>query len=422
MENLATASSDINEVNCASSKEKIEFSPRKYPQVIKYMGSKAGILSFVGGGLSKVHRPGMPVIDLFAGACSVSGGFGHLAPIVSNDIQSYSAIIASTYLFRASRIGNLDIVALAKPYADKKLQKLPKETSYPATCSLTEFNRVEEANRALINEKFGSKYHLFTKYYSGTWWSAEQCVWIDAIRQILDKLLADGAIEKPDFDLGLTCLMHAMAYCSQGTGHYAQYRDAKTASSMKDINKYRQASLPALFTRKFGPLVAWNQASVVPLQHKLISEDYRSALANIPPSVIYADPPYAFVHYSRFYHAIETLVRYDYPDLQQKAGTLVKGRYREDRHQSPFSIRSQVASAFCELFQGVKSSGSNLVLSYSNAGLIAADELVLLAHSELGKGYKVGVEYMGHEHMTMGRRADHLRKVQEVLLVARRTR
>lgn len=422
MENLATASPEVLEVSRSSSKAKVGFSPRQYPQVIKYMGSKASILEFVGKGLSQVHKPGMPVVDVFAGACAISGGFGHLAPIISNDIQAYSAVIASTYLFKASRIGGLDIVALAKPYATKKLQKLPKGISYPATCSLAEFNQVDEANRALIHEKFGTKYHLFTKYYSGTWWSAEQCVWIDAIRQVLDKLLDDGKIDKPDFDLGLTCLMHAMAYCSQGTGHYAQYRDAKTVSSMKDINKYRQASLPALFARKFGPLVAWNRASVVPLQHKLISEDYRSALANIPPSVVYADPPYAFVHYSRFYHAIETVVRYDYPDLQQKAGALVKGRYREDRHQSPFSIRSQVASAFSELFQGVKSSGSNLVLSYSNAGLINADELVLLAHDELGKGYKVGVEYMGHDHMTMGRKADHLRKVQELLLVAKRSR
>lgn len=419
MENLATASSEAQDEVVGSSKAKRDYVPRAYPQVIKYMGSKAGILPFVGGGLAKVHKPGQPIVDIFAGACAISGGFGHLGPMISNDIQVYSAVIASTYLYKASRIGHFDIVALAKPYAEKKLQQLPQGIDYPASCSLKAFNQVEEANRALINERFGSKYHLFTKYYSGTWWSAEQCVWIDSIRQALDKLLKDGSIEQADFCLGLTCLMHAMAYCSQGTGHYAQYRDAKTESSMKDINKYRQASLPALFRRKFGPLLAWNNVSVLPYGHKLISEDYRSALADIPPSVVYADPPYAFVHYSRFYHAIETIVRYDYPTLQQKAGALVKGRYRDDRHQSPFSIRSQVASAFGDLFQGVKDSRSSLVLSYSNAGLIDADELVALANAVLGRGYKIGVEYKGHDHMTMGRRADHLRKVQELLIIAK---
>ncbi|MGE4405727.1 DNA adenine methylase [Pseudomonas sp.] len=394
--------------------------PRAYPQVIKYMGSKAAILDFIWQGFNKVHKPDRPIVDLFAGACAISGGFGHVDRVISNDIQSYSATIASVYLFRAEKLGGFDVIELATPIVRQKMAELPAGVAYPKECTLAEFNHIERLNRSLIDQIFTSKYHLFTKFYSGTWWSAEQCVWFDSIRQVLDRLLKRGDIDMPDFNLGLTCLMHAMAYTSQGTGHYAQYRDAKDASSMKDIGKYRQASVVQYFNRKMVQLLQWNRFNVFDRGSELRAQDYRDCLASIPPSVVYADPPYAFVHYSRFYHAIETMVKYDYPELQIKAGKLVKGRYREDRHQSPFCIRTQVKGAFTALFDGVKDSGSDLLLSYSNTGMIEIEDLIALAHQELGQSYKVWVENTDHDHMTMGRKKDRTRAVEESLILAKK--
>ena len=394
--------------------------PRAYPQAIKYMGSKAAILGFIGDGLSKVYSPGRPIVDLFAGACAISGGFGHLGKIISNDIQSYSAVIASVYLFRAERLAAFDVIRLAKPHFEHLMTEIPDSVRYPLNCSLEHFNIVEMLNRSLIEKSFDTQYHLFTKYYSGTWWSAEQCAWFDSIRMVLDQLLAEAKIEMSDFNLGLTCLMHAMAYTSQGTGHYAQYRDAKDESSMRDINKYRHAAVPDYFDRKKAQLQAWINTNTFSNDHELRAQDYRECLASVPSSVVYADPPYAFVHYSRFYHAIETMVRYDYPTLQISKGQLVKGRYREDRHQSPFCIRTQVGGAFTSLFDGVKDSGSDLLLSYSNTGMIAIEELIDLAHREFGAGYKVWVENTNHDHMTMGRKQDRKRAVEESLIIAQK--
>jgi adenine-specific DNA-methyltransferase len=396
--------------------------PRQYPQVIKYMGSKAAILPFIAAELSKVHAEGRPIVDLFAGACAISGGFGHISKIISNDIQEYSAVVASIYLKRAKKIGSFNIVELATPIAEANFSRLPSGVKYVPKPSLDEFNAIEEQNRALLNEKFDYSHHLFTRAYSGTWWSAHQCVWIDAIRQVLDELVEKGEIEKADFNFGLTCLMHAMAYTSQGTGHYAQYRDAKTERGMADINKYRHASVPLIFKRKFDSLLKWHLDNVTDLAgHELHAEDYRECLANLAtPAVVYADPPYAFVHYSRFYHAMETVVKYDYPELQQLRNEVVKGRYRSERHQSPFCIRTQVKGAFLDLFDGVKASGSDLLLSYSNTGMIDIDELMALASSAFGSGYDVWFDHMSHTHMTMGRREDRSRQVRESLIIAKK--
>jgi adenine-specific DNA-methyltransferase len=396
------------------------YAPREYPQVVKYMGSKAAILPFIAAELSKVHAEGRPFVDLFAGACALSGGFGHITSVVSNDIQEYSAVIASTYLYRAEKIGSFDIVDLAQQIANTNLDRLPRDLGYQSDVTLNEFNRVEARNRTLLKQEFDYSHHLFTRVYSGTWWSAEQCVWIDAIRQVLDDLRSSGKIGQADFYFGLTCLMHAMAYTSQGTGHYAQYRDAKTEVGMADICKYRVKSVGAIFKKKFDSFLKWNLENVVELEHQLMAMDYRDCLATIPPSVVYADPPYAFVHYSRFYHAMETIVKYDYPEIQQIKNSVVKGRYRVERHQSPFCIKSQVVGAFQDLFDGIKASGSDLLLSYSNTGMIDIDSLMTLATERLGSNYEVWFDHMAHTHMTMGRRDDRSRQVRESLIIAKK--
>ncbi|WP_312184129.1 DNA adenine methylase [Massilia timonae] len=395
--------------------------PRNYPQVIKYMGSKAGILDFLSKGLAEVHAEDRPLVDLFAGACAISGGFGHATQIISNDIQGYSAVIASTYLRRAELIGNFDIIALAQPIVDCVLASLPENLAYPKEAvNLNAFNIIERRNRKMIRKEFDSSHHLFTKIYSGTWWSTEQCVWIDAIREVLDTLKNRGSIEQADFDFGLTCLLSAMAYTSQGTGHYAQYRDANTSEGMLDILKYRRASVPALFNRRFGALLEWHLENVVDRGSSLLSLDYRECLAGVKNAVVYADPPYAFVHYSRFYHAMETLVRYDYPQIQHIGGKIVKGRYRLERHQSPFCIKTKVRGAFSEMFEGVKASKSDMLLSYSNTGMIDIQVLIDLARSHFGDEYKVWVEAMEHTHSTMGRIKDKSRQVKESLIIAKK--
>lgn len=401
-----------------------KFEKRAYPQVIKYMGSKAKILGFVLGGLSRVHSEG-PVCDLFAGAGSLSGAIGDQVDIISNDIQRYSGVITDVYLHpmsaRGASVAAADLVGAASVRVTKAMRALGEDLTFRKSMNINEFNEIEERSRALINRTFRRKYHLFVKCYSGTWWSAEQCLWIDALREVIDERTFAGEFTLHDQNILLTSLMHAMAYCGQGTGHYAQYRDAKDEKSLADIKIYRGKSVPDYFARKLESLKTWNKLNVLANpRHATSSVDYMDCLAKLQGGTIYADPPYAFVHYSRFYHAIETLVEYDYPDLQVKGGAVVKGRYREERHQSPFSIKSKVPTAFVNLFVGACEAKANLVLSYSDTGLLNLDEMIDLAHQSLGHQYEIDTVFSEHSHMTMGRKLDRSREVTEALLVARR--
>ena len=88
--------------------------------------------------------------------------------------------------------------------------------------------------------------------------------------------------------------------------------------------------------RSYYEYEAYNMDYSVLLKNREIAQNYK---------LIYADPPYSSVHYSRFYHAIESLVKYDY-DIPT-----FKGRYRSDRHQSPFCQKQNVKGAFELLFR-----------------------------------------------------------------------
>ncbi|WP_171966514.1 DNA adenine methylase [Mariprofundus micogutta] len=311
--------------------------PRIYPQLIKYMGSKAKIINFVSGSIQSVYNDGI-VCDLFSGAASLSGALGATYPILSNDIQNYSSLIASVYLKPIKLIDIESLIQDATANHKKAKSKITIDIDYEGFSSLEDFNEIEVRNRTLINQSFRHHYHLFVKNYSGTWWSGEQCLWIDAIKQAIDKRVKSGEFKQAEYALTMSILLHAMAYSSQGTGHYAQYRDAKTESSMLDINVYRQKTLQNIFENKLSQIIDWSKENVVDLNHSITTLDYKDCLKKLNGGTVYADPPYAFVHYSRFYHAMETLCLYDYPELQIKGGSIVKGRYREKRHQSPFCV------------------------------------------------------------------------------------
>ncbi|WP_180061896.1 MULTISPECIES: DNA adenine methylase [unclassified Acinetobacter] len=389
--------------------------PQPFPSLIKYMGSKTKIIDFIVDGINFVHQKDRAILDLFAGSASLAGAIGKQVNFVSNDIQEYSKVLSQTYLVNL-RDGDIpDIDHIHQQVLNLVEANVQKEylVDYNKLNSIDDFNFLEEKQKKLISKKFSYDYHLFAKNYSGTWWSYEQCLWIDALRQV-----ADEYKNEPIYPIFLSSLMYAMAYCSQGTGHYAQYRDAKTNSSFNDICIYRKKEVFNFFDKKFKELCRFSLKTVNHFSSEFLSCDFKDALDVFEGGTVYADPPYCFVHYSRFYHALETLVLYDYPEIQKKNNVIVKGRYREGRHQSPFCIKTKVETAFLDMFKRVETTNSQLALSYSNTGMISLETMMELA-SSVWDSSKIEILTIDHKHMTLGRQGTRYRDVKECLLLVK---
>jgi adenine-specific DNA-methyltransferase len=364
------------------------------PHLLKYMGSKREILDFVSASIDSLEVKCEWVCDLFAGTSVVSGSLAHRFKVHANDIQVYSSIFSHTYFQDLSSI-SLDTIITVQDDCLKLIKKFRKaypdlDFDYSNVKSLEDLNSLESNQKRLIEKQFGLGFHLFTKNYSGTYWSFEQCLWIDTIRAIAEKYK-----DSIEYYVILSSLIFAMSYTSPSTGHYAQYRDV-TEDNMADILTYRRKSVWDYFERKFEELVL--VLSTPLLENKVTSLDYLDCLRIIEEgSIVYADPPYQSVHYSRFYHALETLVKYDYPKIAHK------GRYRDDRHQSPFCKKTTVDTAFLNLFKGVSDKNSHLVLSYCDTGMISLEKIIEISKKSMGDRYEVSVLQKGHTHSTMGR-------------------
>lgn len=382
----------------------------KIPHVLKYMGSKREILDFVTDAIADLKIESEWFCDLFSGTSVVGASLKGKYNIHSNDIQAYSGVLARTYLSDLKsniKVNDIDVIKKdASILVNEFKLKFPKLIfDYASTSQIDAIIAIEKAQQELIDKDFDIGFHLFAKYYSGTYWNFEQCIWIDSLRCI-----AERHKDKPLYYAIMSSLISAMSYVSQSTGHYAQYRDI-SAKNLDDILIYRRRNLWYYFERKFKELTISLNGTATK-DYRVTTLDYLDCLRVIENgSIIYADPPYQSVHYSRFYHALETLVRYDYPSVSHK------GRYREDRHQSPFCKKTTVQGAFISMFNAVKNKDAHLALSYSDTGMITLKQITDLADSVFKGLYSVVVLEKDHMHSKMGRSDEKEQEVTEYIIL-----
>lgn len=380
---------------------------------MKYMGSKRELLDFIISSINDLDIESNWFCDLFSGTSVVGCSLKDEYNVQINDIQIYTSIFANTYLPNINKLINSTELEKIKDrvlfYVDEFYRKYPDLIfDYNSIDNYEKLTKLEIQQQNLIYSNFEIGFHLFVKYYSGTYWSYTQCVWIDSIRAVAEEYKG-----KSDYYIILSSLIYAMSYTSQSTGHFAQFRDV-TESNMHDIMLYRIRDIWTYFEKKFLEIL--NMVDVEATNRYTITTlDYLDCLRLIERNtIVYADPPYSSVHYSRFYHAIETLIRYDYPNVKYK------GRYREDRHQSPFGKKTEVKNAFGKLFKGVKNKNSHLILSYSDNGMITQDEIMEIGNSIMGNQYKGDIQVKEYIHSKMGRSDIHSMGVNELIISYKR--
>ena len=117
---------------------------------------------------------------------------------------------------------------------------------------------------------------------------------------------------------------------------------------------------------------------------------------------IYLDSPYSQEQYSRFYHILETVVKYDNPKVDFKA------KYRQNRFQSDFCYKGKVRAEFETIISYCANNKKNLVISYSNHGVLSVNELLELCQ----KYFKnVQLKEIDYKHSTQGKGSQSLKEI-----------
>lgn len=417
----------------------------KYIHIMKYMGSKRELLPDIEVEIKKIARKNEGVLDLFAGTGSVGTYLRDDFNIISNDIQEYSSTITKALIVSNNNELSFDLNhALLKIHklffenknalwsifpktikASKEFVSIPKRAwsdsqrkqyidfleTFPSP--LNQFKGGSAEQKSLFkmfkerSEDVGKFPYMQTSFlFAETYFSFEQTIDLDSLRYAIDKVFTDDS-EK---SIGLSALLYAHSYCSSGTGHFAMFRDLKDVKSINDVFLYRCRDVWELFEKKFREIVEFHKPDTNK-NHISISRDFEEVLKDQELAkkykVIYADPPYSFVHYSRFYHATESLVKYDYmlPEF--------KGRYRTDRHQSPFCQGQNVDRAFKALFDSASQNKKKILLSYSDTGMIPLAKIIELI-TEAGMTFSL--KELNYDHSTMGREGHKNNTIKEYLI------
>lgn len=194
--------------------------------------------------------------------------------------------------------------------------------------------------------------------------------------------------------------MGAMCKVQSTPGHFAQYMP----STHSRIVPLQKMNLYEEFLQKCNLYSDLYFCQNNNLAFNMDFHDLLSQGACDKVDTIYLDSPYTQEQYSRFYHVLETVVKYDYPEVHFKA------KYRDDRFQSSFCYKSKVEKEFISIFEYCQKYNINLLISYSNKGLLPVERLQVLANTYFKK---TNLEYIDYKHSTQGKGSN---KLKEILL------
>lgn len=312
---------------------------------MKYMGSKRAMLkNGLGHLIERETTNAERFVDLFTG----SGAVAHFVaerfpiPVLATDLQEYGATLAAAVIERCKPISAAHLWRNWR----KRAERIRKRYSPPRT------SKVTKPSVRIVRAWCAKQDLPITRAYGGHYFGAEQSVWLDALRATLPE-------SEPARTVALAALIQAASTCAASPGHTAQpFQPTKTAKRFlvegweRDALQQTRNALKGLarvHAKRKGKAKAADANSV--------------ALTLGSRDLVFIDPPYSGVHYSRFYHVLETLARGRHEEVD---GT---GRYpKPDRRpRSQYSVKRESSSALEELLGRISSRGASAILTFPNA-------------------------------------------------------
>jgi adenine-specific DNA-methyltransferase len=319
---------------------------------MKYMGSKRWML---GNGLGHLIQEELKTakrfVDLFSGSASVA----HFAatspvavPVIACDIQQFSVVLAGAVITRTTAFDPEPVWTAWHGRARQYLTRHRKLTSAAATIPILHdgFTRAyveQERLRCKGDEQ------PITSAYGGYYFSRSQALWIDALRATLPDDAAEQAV-------ALAALIAAASSCSASPGHTAQpFRPSRGAKEFL-YDAWRRDPL----TQTKRTMAALADCHAGKKGAALCQDANTSTQTLRKGDLVFLDPPYSGVHYSRFYHVLETIAR-------GTCGPVCgAGRYppAAERPRSSYSVTSEAPSALEHLLVGIADREAKAILTF----------------------------------------------------------
>lgn len=229
----------------------------------RYIGNKNKLMPWISDLVHKYCK-GDTFFDVFAGSGSVSNYF----------FNDYNEFILNDFLY-----SNEVIYKAFFGVGEYRQNTLDYYKNY---FNDIDKNKLEE-NYVSVN--YGNKF-----------FNNNDAKLIGYIRSYIDDLKLKKDINEKEFNILLASLLYSMDKVANTVGHYDAYR------KIKDIKE----------------VFCYNLIDPIDTKNKTIHiyrEDANTLVRNVKADIAFIDPPYNSRQYSRFYHVLENITKWEKPEL-----------------------------------------------------------------------------------------------------------
>ncbi|MCY3869832.1 MAG: DNA adenine methylase [Gemmatimonadetes bacterium] len=320
------------------------------------MGSKRVMLkNGLGELLAAQAQSALRVVDLFCGAAYVSwfAATELRKSVLACDLQKYAAVLAGAVVKRTKPIEAQDLDKSWLSTADQARRKFKvwQEASQLDTAeySTAIWHRYAQELCSSDSPDEEADPLLVWRCYGGHYFSPTQALSFDSMLRSLPK---DSELR----ELCLASVIIAASNCAAAPGHTAQpFKATQTAAEylraswLLDPFHYARAAL-----KKLCPLYATEPGKAVVADANQIAKKLNSN------DVVFVDPPYSAVQYSRFYHVLETIAGGTCSTVEGV------GRYPpiDERPNSNYSKKSISSQTMKNLLRILSNKGCKVVLTF----------------------------------------------------------
>lgn len=408
-----------------------------------YMGSKQQLASFLVEGIACQLPPDGTVLDLMCGAGAAAKAFSSRWPTQGSDGLSFCSILTHCLGAGFTHAQALSILERVGPLFDQNRSLLETFVApaleeevefgvsrmtdgigaryakfadaiprYPEGGAFRSWDPNSYVSDCRRNERRWP-YALFTAYYPCIYFGVRQCIEIDSIRFAIDNL-ADG----DERSLAMAALVAA---CSAlGSGYAGQFAQPLKISE-KNVARVIDKRAMSIFQEFAVRIVALGAASErAPRQIRTNCGSWKDSLSAAADGfdasqsvLVYLDAPYTRDEYTRYYHVLETVVRYGYPSVSGngRCPTRTENGY----FGSSFFTRSteRFVREVGDVVQSILRNGWHCAWSHSSSGLARLPDLLsVLDPNCVGDIRSVAAP---HHYKGQGRRAS--KRVTEYLTI-----
>jgi len=319
---------------------------------MKYMGSKRSMLqNGLGELLLNQARKHDRFVDLFAGGGVVSWFIAEQIdqPVLSIDLQRYSTVLCESVISRTKSANPESLFSEWVNVAKKKRDRsnLWKESIKLSSKELSIHDFVDQARELCgIKSRIGPIWNA----YGGHYFSPAQAITFDYLINNLPASYEEKMI-------CLAACISTASECAASPGHTAQPFQPTSGAGKFILDSWRKD--PLQLCKKNLDLLCPRYAKI---RGSSITSDCQTVISQLSSTdLVFIDPPYSGVQYSRFYHVLEVIAR-----CEKDIFVSGVGRYPtiKERPQSKFSNISQAKEALRSILLGIAEKGSTIVFTF----------------------------------------------------------